>query len=62
MANYKRKTKDEFVLLINYGWGDGWEQETVEESYKEIKERLKEYRLNCPQYVVRYKKRRVKLC
>jgi hypothetical protein len=40
--SYQRKTKDEFVLIANYGYGYGWEEETTEESYKAIRERLKE--------------------
>jgi len=58
---YERKTKDEFVLLANYGFGHGYEEEIIEESFKEIKERLKEYRTNAPQYAYTYKKRRVKI-
>ena len=57
--NYQRKTKDEFVLLANYG--QGWEEETTEATRKEIFERLKEYRENAGQYSYTYKKRRVKI-
>jgi hypothetical protein len=57
--NYIRKTKDEYVLLSNYG--QGWEEEITEETFKEIKQRLKEYRENAPQYAYSYKKRRVKI-
>lgn len=59
--SYTRKTKDEYVLLANYGYGHGYEEETIEDSYKEIRERLKEYRTNAPEYSYTYKKRRVKL-
>jgi hypothetical protein len=38
-------------LLVNYG--QGWEYELFEESWKEAKERLKEYRENCPQYPIK---------
>lgn len=42
----------EFVLLANYG--QGWEDETVEQTHKEIVERLHEYRENAPQYSYRW--------
>lgn len=35
-------------LLVNYG--QGYEYEVFEETYKEARARLKEYRENCPQY------------
>lgn len=54
-----RKTTDTFVLLVNYG--QGYEEETEEQTFKEIKERLKEYRENCPEYPCKYIKRRVPL-
>lgn len=47
---YIRKTKDEYQLHINYGFGHGYEHEVSEDTYKEIKQRRKEYRENCPQY------------
>lgn len=43
---YVRKTKDEFQLLANYGFGHGWECICVGESRKEIRQRLREYRVN----------------
>lgn len=55
---YIRKTIDEYQLLANYG--QGWEHETTETSYKEIKERLTEYRTNAPEFSYKYKKVRVK--
>ena len=55
---YIRKTKDEYILLANYGCG--WEEETTEETLKDIKERLKEYRLNAPKFSYKWKKQRVK--
>ncbi len=42
-----------------YGWklyvhyGQGWEYELFEETWKEARERLKEYRENCPQYPIK---------
>ncbi len=58
---YIRKTKDEYVLLANYGYGHGFEEEITESTYKEIKDRLKEYRTNAPEYSYKYKKIRVKI-
>lgn len=56
---YKRKTCDEFHLLVDYG--QGFEHETTESTRKEIRARLKEYRENCPEYPVVWRKRRVKI-
>lgn len=41
---YQRKTRDIFILMTNYGYG--WEEEVAEYSYKEIRERAKEYMEN----------------
>ena len=38
---YKRKTIDEYEIQGNYG--QGWETECIEDTWKEAKERLKEY-------------------
>lgn len=43
---YIRKTYDEWQLQGNYGYGDGWELLCAEDSRKECRERLKEYREN----------------
>ena len=58
---YHRKTKDEFQVQGNYGY-HGYEMVTCEETYKEAKERLKEYRENEPGIAFKIVKRRVKLC
>ena len=58
--SYVRKTEDEYILLANYGYGHGWEEETAETTLMEIKQRLKEYRLNAPEYAYTYVKKRVK--
>lgn len=58
---YIRKTKDEYVIIGNYGYGDGWEDLTSEDNRTDAKQRLKEYRENEPQYDHRLIKRRVKL-
>ena len=38
----------EYVIQGNYGYGHGFEDECSEETYKEAKARLKEYRDNAP--------------
>jgi len=55
---YKRKTKDEYILQGYYG--HGWEDLTSEESWKEIRMRLKEYREN-ESGKYRIKKHRIKI-
>lgn len=56
---YKRKTVDEYQLHINYG--NGYEHEISEDTRKEIYQRVKEYRLNCPQWPVTVVIKRVKI-
>jgi hypothetical protein len=56
---YARKTRDEWQLHINYGYGDGWEHEISEDTRKEAIQRRKEYRENCPEYPVKIVCRRV---
>jgi len=53
-----RKTVDMFELHVNYG--QGYEHEISEYTRTEIKQRLAEYRENCPQYHAKSKKVRVK--
>ena len=59
---YTRKTKDEYVLQCNYGYGDGWEEVLTEETFAEAKKQKKAYEKNMPQYPYKIMKRRVKLC
>lgn len=40
------KTKIIYVVQGNYGYGQGWEDLTAEETWKDIKQRLREYRDN----------------
>lgn len=54
---YARKTQDEYILEGYYA--HGWELLTAEESWKEIRERRKEYRENEPGTPLRIVKRRV---
>lgn len=48
----KRKTRDEYRLFVDYG--QGWEHEVSEDTYREIRARWREYRENAPQYPVKY--------
>lgn len=43
---YIRKTEDEFQIHGQYAYG--WEEVTCESSWKEARQRLKEYRENEP--------------
>ena len=43
---YKRKTKDEYQIHIDYGFGHGWEFETSELTYRDGLKQLKTYREN----------------
>lgn len=45
---YIRKTVDEWCVYGNYGYGHGSEMVTCEETFKEAKQRLTEYRENEP--------------
>jgi len=54
---YIRKTRDEWQLWIDYG--QGFEHELTEDSYREIRQRAREYRDNCPQYPRSIRRRRV---
>lgn len=45
---YQRKTRDVWYLWVNYG--QGYELELEEETREGAKQRLKEYKENCPQY------------
>lgn len=56
---YTRKTRDEWQLWSDYG--QGWEHELSEDSWKEMRARLREYRQNAPQYSYKAKKVRIKL-
>lgn len=58
---YVRKTKDEFNIMGDYGYGDGFETVTTEETRDEAKERLKEYRENERSVPFKIVKKRVKI-
>lgn len=55
IMTYERKTKDIYNIVTNYGYG--WEVECTEDTYKEAKQRLKEYRENTNAQVKLEKKR-----
>lgn len=50
-AHPLRKTDTVWHLMVNYG--QGWEHELTEDSWREMRDRLREYRENCPQYPVK---------
>lgn len=56
---YTRKTKDEYQIHGNYGYG--WEELTAEETYKEARAQLRCYNENEPGIPHKIVKRRVKL-
>lgn len=51
-----RKTVDTWELWTNYG--QGWEHETTELSWKAMREQKRTYRENCPWVRLMVKKRR----
>lgn len=58
---YVRKTRDEWQLHIDYGYGHGWEHELSEDTFREVWDRKMEYRENCPKYPTKIVCRRVKI-
>lgn len=56
---YIRKTKDEYQLLCDYGYGDGWEYLLAEKTMKEARERKREYMENIPEYSYKIVKKRI---
>lgn len=59
MRKYQRKTQDEYTVQ---GFYNGvWEDVTSEETYSELKARLKEYRENERGTAFRWTKRRIKI-
>lgn len=54
----KRKAT-EWQMWSNYG--HGWEHELSEDTWPEMRQRLKEYRENAPQYLYKVKLARVKV-
>jgi hypothetical protein len=58
---YVRKTRDEFHIQQDFGYGHGWETVCIETTWTECRDRKREYRQNQPEYLVRSIKKRVKL-
>lgn len=56
---YVRKTEDEYRIYQDFGCG--FEEIDCVETRKELKERLKEYRENQPEYPLRWRCVRVRL-
>ncbi len=56
--SYQRKTRDEWEIQSNSGYG--WDLECTEETAKAAREQVKCYRANTP-YPIRIVKRRVKI-
>lgn len=44
--SYTRKTRDEFVIQANYGYGHGWEDVDINDNRTLARENLAIYRLN----------------
>lgn len=61
MKAYIRKTTDEYQVQGNYGYGYGYEEVASEETIKEARLRLKEYRENEPGILFRIVHKRVKI-
>jgi hypothetical protein len=56
---YQRKTQDEYTVQGNYG--QGWEDVSTYDNWRDCRTGLKEYRGNEPQYAHRRITRRVKI-
>lgn len=56
---YQRKTRDEFTLQGDYGYG--WEDLTCEITFKEIRQQKKAYDIDEPYIMHKIIKRRVKV-
>lgn len=59
IVGYVRKTRDEWVIEGNYGYG--WDEVCAEDSRREAVARLREYRENEPRYAHRVRLTRVPL-
>ena len=52
----RRKTRDVYHVLTNYG--QGWEHEATENSWREAREQMKTYRANVPGINIKAVRRR----
>ena len=59
--SYTRKTRDEYELQANYGYGHGYECITAEDTRRAAREQLKTYRANGDYTPMRIVCKRVKL-
>lgn len=59
LCRASRATVPEYVVQSNYAHGHGWEDVAPEDSMREAKKRLKEYRANAPEFSYRLITRRV---
>jgi hypothetical protein len=46
------------ILQADYGYGHGWEDESQSEDRREVRQHLREYRKNAPEYNYRIVQRR----
>lgn len=58
---YQRKTRDYWSIQQYTGSGYGWEEVSANETLKEAREALKEYRANQPEFPVRVRLKREKI-
>lgn len=58
---YIRKTRDYWDIQTYTGGAYGWETVCTEETWKEAKQTVKDYRENMPQYSHRIKKYRERI-
>ena len=58
---YIRKTRDEWQIHQNFGYGHGWEEVCAEDTRKEALARLREYRENQPEYPVKVVLKRIRI-
>jgi hypothetical protein len=58
---YQRKTRDYWDIEQYTGPGYGWESVCAEDTWKEARKRLKEYRENQCEYPVRARRKREKI-
>ena len=56
---YTRKTRDIYMLYIDYGYG--WDWVATEEDIAEAKRTRRNYKTNQPQYPSKIVKRRIKI-
>ena len=55
---YKRKTRDTYIIMANYGYG--WEEECYADTLQEARQNLKDYRANGGgQYYLKIKREKI---